>query len=628
MPFPSDQWNSNKPGFTKVLSPIEVKGNPDEPAVDSSRVKGGSIYLQTLAERATIPKKILKLRVSRVYVAETDTYYVPSDIPDTNDPVAWQTEAAGAGITILPADDTETADGQTNAKYVGPLALKNWRENYLPGQNQTFLGLKLAGLLGSGNRVPQIAPDGTLQDSTILIANLMVKQNLSRTFFIDNVNGVDATGEKGNIVKRYKTFASALAVASANDIFYFVATNTAYSTNAHTASQTGQIVILEDGLTWSHTSTTLSPIFTNFNSIIGPNASVSYLNDASGGNVYGIADNCTKVFLGTVTVRNAIAFRLIGQLEIVTKLAISRTFTVFPNLGSGTIISCDYVKVKTVDTTDCALFSTSIDIQIDTVNVLTTSPFLFASSTRVDCKQMIFKAGSTNAITLTHGNTYEQIGRISTENANLVLTMNIGNILATDQSFILDTPCPFVNLVCDKRSGNTPIRVLIQAPEIKDLSLIDTSNGYDFSLQCRMDISIKTLNQAILRNHYKAIIFTENVQINDGVIINPAGVMLGAAAEYPLVFKGSAIIKRTLATNPAIDDPTNNAGVANSKWTLYNYSDVLTNSTHTAPFGNTLNNLVGSARHKTPGWFINTSSDPELETNGLPSRGLYHNQTL
>ena len=94
----ADNWNGNTPGYSEILSPLEVKNRPDEPVVDSRHVRGGGLSVETLADLAGIPKSVLKKGVTVVYVAETGKRYEPVTIPATANPVVWAVVDAGGHI--------------------------------------------------------------------------------------------------------------------------------------------------------------------------------------------------------------------------------------------------------------------------------------------------------------------------------------------------------------------------------------------------------------------------------------------------------------------------------------------------------------------------------------------------
>ncbi len=129
----ADNWGVNTPGYSEILSPLEIKNRPDQPVVDSRHVRGGGIAVETVADLASIPKSVLKKGVSVVYVAETGKRYEPVAIPANSDPVIWAlVEAGGAGDmekTIYDPDnngvvnDSQRLGGQLPAFYATDLEL-------------------------------------------------------------------------------------------------------------------------------------------------------------------------------------------------------------------------------------------------------------------------------------------------------------------------------------------------------------------------------------------------------------------------------------------------------------------------------------------------------------------------
>lgn len=85
-----DQWSQNTPGYSEVLSGIEVKNNPDDPAVDSARVRGGGVYVATLSDLATIPRQLVKPGITVAYVEANQKRYQVEQIPaDPLSPLTW-----------------------------------------------------------------------------------------------------------------------------------------------------------------------------------------------------------------------------------------------------------------------------------------------------------------------------------------------------------------------------------------------------------------------------------------------------------------------------------------------------------------------------------------------------------
>lgn len=76
---------NNVPGATNILSELAIRNNPGAVVVDSSRVRGGSRYVDTLADRNNIPYEARVLRIMRCYVQETDkTYELRGGITDAD----------------------------------------------------------------------------------------------------------------------------------------------------------------------------------------------------------------------------------------------------------------------------------------------------------------------------------------------------------------------------------------------------------------------------------------------------------------------------------------------------------------------------------------------------------------
>lgn len=85
---------NNVPGATTILSELAIRNNPGAIVVDSSRVRGGSRCVDTLADRNNIPYEARVLRIMRCYVLETDTTYeLRGGITDAD----WQEVVEGQG---------------------------------------------------------------------------------------------------------------------------------------------------------------------------------------------------------------------------------------------------------------------------------------------------------------------------------------------------------------------------------------------------------------------------------------------------------------------------------------------------------------------------------------------------
>lgn len=108
----------NVPGATNILSELAIRNNPEAVVVDTSRVRGGSRYVDTLADRNNIPYDARVLRIMRCYVQETDkTYELRGGITDAD----WQEVAEGQSAPETP-DNVFTQGG--NAFGV-PLVLRS-----------------------------------------------------------------------------------------------------------------------------------------------------------------------------------------------------------------------------------------------------------------------------------------------------------------------------------------------------------------------------------------------------------------------------------------------------------------------------------------------------------------------
>ena len=89
------------------------------------------------------------------------------------------------------------------------------------GSLLTFKGTsqKYTYLQGTNNRLPQIAPDGTLQDSTILIANLATVVALGN-FIAVSTGGADSgalAGIRGRMDRPYRNIQTAISAATSGD---------------------------------------------------------------------------------------------------------------------------------------------------------------------------------------------------------------------------------------------------------------------------------------------------------------------------------------------------------------------------------------------------------------------------
>ena len=92
---------------------------------------------------------------------------------------------------------------------------------------------------------------------------------------------------------------------------------------------------------------------------------------------------------------------------------------------------------------------------------------------------------------------------------------------------------------------------------------------------------------------------------------------LTVPTEFNLIFIGTNRIK---VNTPA----SQSALVLTTPVNIYNYGNIYTNSNSGDGFGG----ILTTSDNKTPGWYLDTAGIPTLETNGLPSRGMYNNQTL
>ncbi len=122
---------------------------------------------------------------------------------------------SNGGVSVPPADQTETNQGLINTKYVSPITLKGWKDSYLPTQNLNFLGLRINSLLGTGNRLPQLSPNGTVQDSGVLI-DVLARAFFYTTSYVSPF-GSNTTALRGRIDLPYQTIQAALSQAQVGD---------------------------------------------------------------------------------------------------------------------------------------------------------------------------------------------------------------------------------------------------------------------------------------------------------------------------------------------------------------------------------------------------------------------------
>lgn len=335
----------------------------------------------------------------------------------------------------------------------------------------------------------------------------------------------------------------------------------------------------------------------------------------------------------------------------------------FITTGSDYLYSVEFYEVGLIPNTvnytirtefAYVLFSNYIEkLIINTVNVNLTSNFIkryflihsYLNMNNVysiiDIEIMNITGVNTHSLVLLHSNVF----RIKTLNINnclssliesgtcihveidMINTTTIHDIVLKNKLKYLKISSALIysNIKVSSEFTMLPDNLTIDINTCKNLNIAGNHSNNNNNTTYKMFLKLNMCEELTISSDFKQINFTSNFECskitaskggNNPLTINPE-----------LHFHGNVKINLINPTQPAFTNNVQESGIQMLRF--YNYGNIITNSTHTYPFGGSVSaNIIDNPTlHKTPGYKW-SGATAILESGGIPSRGLYDNQLM